>query len=103
MEGSKGANALLQVMRETTAKTIGFQVKAAILGTITSSGLKLDHFEHPIPLIDCSVMEEKATLISESTGTSHDYIIRLKLKEGDRVLCVPIDEGRTYIIIGQVK
>lgn len=51
-------------------------------GTITKTGLKLDNFKHEIA----------------------DYYLAmgLVLKEGDRVLCVPVDDGDDVAVICKV-
>lgn len=76
------------------------------LGTITSSGLLVDGFKHEIRDY---YIADYLTLDSSymTTTTANDNVLtpdELKpLKEGDRVLVAPINNGKDYVITCRVK
>lgn len=89
------------------------------LGTITSTGLKLDRFEHEIrdylmaehlamPADFFTTTELNSGAHTQQTGDGrHDHSIitpgQLKpLAEGDRVLAVPVNNGQDCVVIARV-
>lgn len=82
---------------------------SAELGTITASGLKLDRFKYEIQ--DYLVSEHLIlpdTVTTETGGIDgHTHIIEMPeqlkpLKEGDRVLAIPVNGGKDFVVIAKV-
>lgn len=92
----------------------------ALLGTITSSGLKLDIYKHEIT--DYLVSEHLTLDLPDFTTTesdgahtqpgasyggehSHQVVTPSKLRPlgvGDRVLVQPVNNGQTFVIVARV-
>lgn len=81
----------------------------AELGKITATGLKLDRFKYEIQdylLADYLTMEEPDFTVTEETS-EHTHQVKTppqlsKLKIGDRVLAVPVNNGNDVVIIARV-
>lgn len=75
--------------------TMATSTVSAELGTITASGLKLDRFKYEIR--DYLVAEYLT--LTDSIGLPE----QLKpLKPGDRVLAVPVNGGKDFVVIARV-
>ncbi|AJA42421.1 hypothetical protein AJ85_06590 [Alkalihalobacillus alcalophilus ATCC 27647 = CGMCC 1.3604] len=74
-------------LADTIDRHVGKRSKSAtlgipsVLGTITSSGVKLDDFKHPI------------------TDPLYSQGLRSTLRNGDRVLCVLVNGGNDTVIV----
>jgi len=89
--------------------TMATSAVSAELGTITASGLKLDRFKHEIQdYLVAEYLTLPATIQTEVGGIeSHTHTIetpeQLKpLKPGDRVLAVPVNGGKDFVVIARV-
>ncbi|AEE95792.1 hypothetical protein [Mahella australiensis] len=89
--------------------TAATSVISAELGTITSSGLKLDRFKYEIQ--DYLVAEYlifPTTFMTEAAGAdSHTHMIETPeqmqpINEGDRVMAVPVNGGTDFVVIAKV-
>ena len=89
--------------------TMATSVVSAELGTITASGLKLDRFKYEIQdylVAEYLIMPPTITMeISGSDG--HTHMIKTPeqlqpLKEGDRVLAVPVNGSKDFVVIAKV-
>jgi len=90
---------------------------AAELGTITSSGLKLDHFKHEIgdyfvaefpgtlklPELKWTggVTEKKERFVFDPSETE-ETVLKPVYKPGDRVLVIPLNGGHDAVVLCKV-
>ena len=82
---------------------------SAELGTITTNGLKLDRFKYEIQdYLVAEYLITPTTITTEISGSDgHTHMIKIPeqlqpLKEGDRVLAVPVNGGRDFVVIAKV-
>lgn len=85
MEETQGTSALLAQIYKRANDAIDFKVTNSILGYIQGTSLKLDNFDEPIPRSDYLVLQSSNPL-----------------EDGSRVLCIPTDGGRTFVVAGRV-
>lgn len=100
-------NELAQIMKNTSKNASHEAVRFPVLGTLDDSlNLILDGFGVPIPEDQYEVLEPVVNMFqqpSEEYDTFvQDYRIELLLRPGDRVLCIPIEDGHTFVVVGQV-
>ena len=107
------SNIFEEVVRDMNQIT-GEAIKGALygtgftLGTLTTTGLKLDNFKHEINdylVLDYLELENEYTTQSAGEHT-HSHIVKTppnikKLKIGDRVLVAQL--GKDCVIVGRVK
>lgn len=82
---------------------------SAELGVITVQGVKLDNFKYEFQeyfIADYLTLEEPDFTVTEET-LEHTHQVKTpaqleKLKVGDRVLAVPINNGNDLVIIARV-
>lgn len=98
-------NELAQVIKKTSEKSSNDAVRFPVIGTLDDGmNLLLDGFGRPIPKDDYHVYEPKFKMYQwPSNSYVEDYRMELLLKPGDRVLCIPIEDGHTLMIMGQVN
>jgi hypothetical protein len=117
-------------MIETLIKKHTARLAAGVtceLGTITSTGLKLDGFKHEIKnyLVsehltldktdftetetDCNDPTPTQCICTNGSGTmsAHNHQVKTPsqlgpLKNGDRVLVAPVNHGQDFVVIGRV-
>ena len=98
------AGIFVDTANEITQKSISFPV----IGTLDAElNLEIDGFGRAIPQADYHVLEPRVNLYTTPsplyTTFSKDYRVELYLKPADRVLCIPIEDGHTILIVGHVK
>lgn len=78
------------------------------LGTITSSGLKLDNFKYVVK--DYMVLDylKLNNMYATSTKEQHSHTINTpsqlrRLSQGDRVLVALVSGGNELVVVGRVK
>lgn len=89
--------------------TMATLMVSAELGTITASGLKLDRFKHEIQdYLVAEYLIMPTTITTEIGGSDgHTHMIKTPeqlqpLKEGDRVLAIPVNGGKDFVVIARV-
>lgn len=97
MRETKGTSALLTQIRKQAEQTVNFKVSSPILGRIQGTSLKLDNFDLLIPRSDYLILQSDVVLSNGSAGST------IAPENGDRVLCVPTDGGRTFVVVGKVN
>ncbi|RIJ63599.1 DUF2577 domain-containing protein [Rummeliibacillus sp. POC4] len=81
-------NDLARAIKGTSKKETNAAIQFPVFGTLDSKlDLLLDGFSRTIPKDDYHVWEQ-----AESS-----------LIPGSRVLCIPIEDGHTYVVMGKVK
>ena len=82
---------------------------SAELGTITANGLKLDRFKYEIQdYLVAEYLIMPPTITTEISGSDgHTHMIKTPeqlqpLKEGDRVLAVPVNGSKDFVVIAKV-
>ena len=94
-----GINALTDIILQATKSATPTNVN--VLGTIQGDmSLRIDGFAHAIPKSDY--------LISEGHYDRYDkggepYRMKNILKAGGRVICMPMADGHTYVVMSHVK
>ncbi|KOS64621.1 hypothetical protein FJQ98_14075 [Lysinibacillus agricola] len=93
MTQNLGGNALAKAFVTIANKISGERTRFPVFGTIDGQlNLLPDGFSKQIPPGDYSVSH------SLSLGSELD-----PLKPNDRVLCIPIEDGHTYVITARIK
>ena len=93
MTKNLGGNALAKAFVKIASNISQENTRFPVYGTIDSQlNLLPDGFSKPIPSGDYTVSH------SLSTGSELD-----PLKPNDRVLCVPIEDGHTFVITARIK
>lgn len=89
--------------------TMATSAVSAELGTITANGLKLDRFKYEIQdYLVAEYLITPTTIATEISGSDgHTHMIKIPeqlqpLKKGDRVLAVPVNGGRDFVVIAKV-
>jgi len=83
VKGNKGANRLARVMMMAADHRIKKKVFHAVLGTVRSDmSLLLDDFPDPVP--------------------EGDWLKTVVVQSGDRVVCLPVNHGDDYVVIGRL-
>lgn len=113
MEGNKGANYLARVINAAATNVVNQRTQSPVLGRIQSDmGLLLDDFPIKIPRSDYLVSEHLTLASDYFTDTNVRDGVRYRvqtpsqlspLSPGDRVLCIPVNQGRDYVVIGRVR
>lgn len=107
---NKGANKLTRVILGAADRQIHRQVFPAVLGTIRSDmSLVLDISPEPIPAGEYLVAElfklPEKWQTKEQNGHIHEIETPkelLPLKPGNRVICLPVNGGSDYAVIGRI-
>lgn len=104
---------MARVMQGTATEVTSDVFKLPVIGTLDAElNLKIDGFAKNIPKEDYHVWQPRINLYTRPVSTmddgsysvlSQDYRVELYLKVDDRVICVPIEDGHTYMITGHVK
>lgn len=102
------ANDVAGILIGTADEISGKKVSFPVIGTMDGElNLLLDGFGRGIPKADYHVLEPRVNLYTTPgplyTTFSKDYRVELILKPADRVVCIPIEDGHTFLIIGHVK
>ena len=82
----------------------------AELGTITTTGLKLDRFKHELKdylIADYLSLPEVLAITSYAGTGPHTHEVPtpeplLALSTGDRVLAIPVNDGQDYVVVARV-
>ena len=89
--------------------TMATSAVSAELGTITANGLKLDRFKYEIQdYLVAEYLIMPPTITTEISGSDgHTHMIKTPeqlqpLKEGDRVLAVPVNGSKDFVVIAKV-
>lgn len=106
-------NDIAKAMEGTSEKTTSDAVLFPVIGTLNDQlDLRVDGFSRWIPASDYYIWQPRINLYTRPVPTkddasystfANDYRLELFLKPNDRVVCVPIEDGHTYIITGHVK
>lgn len=108
-----GGNALAKVLLSAAQSVSKDNIRFPVIGTLDGSlNLKVDGFSRPIPKSDYYIWQPRINLYTRPIPTtddgsysnfSNDFRLELWLKPGDRVLCIPIEDGHTFVIVGHVE
>lgn len=108
-----GGNAIAKAILNTAQKVSKDNIRFPVIGTMDGSlNLKIDGFSRAIPRSDYYILQPRINLYTRSVPTtddgsystlSDDFKLELWLKPGDRVLCIPIEDGHTFVIVGHVQ
>ncbi|GKV54233.1 hypothetical protein NCCP2222_01800 [Sporosarcina sp. NCCP-2222] len=98
---------LAGLMAGTSEKATNEAIRYPVLGTLDSNlNLHVDGFSRPIPETEYEVLEPIVNMFQqpdeEYDTFVEDYRLELLLRPGDRVLCIPIEDGHTFVVVGQV-
>lgn len=107
------ANEMAQIIKGESKSGAKEAVRFPVFGTL-DSGLNLlpDGFGRVIPRSDYHVWQPRINLYTRSVPTmddgsyntlTQDYRLELLLKPDDRVVCIPIEDGHTFLIIGHMQ
>lgn len=113
MTKNLGGNALAKEIFGVATGVTNENARFPVVGTLNDSmDLMLDGFSQPIPSSDYYVWQPRINLYTRPVPTvddssygvlSNDYREELYLKPTDRVLCLPIEDGHTFVILGHIK
>lgn len=95
-------NEIKRTMDKNTQQSINQAMftNCSLLGTITSSGLKLDNFKHEIN--SYLILDHNGLSVTSSTDREHSHTVKIpSLVPGDRVLVAQI--GSESVVIGKVR
>lgn len=106
-----GANAMLRVVLEGASRVIGSSVFPAVLGTIQADmSLVVDGLPDPIPAEDYLPLDYLTGPQTWQTEDAEGHTHTIKppatffpLKPGDRVVCLPLNGGSDYVILGRLS
>lgn len=101
-------NELAQIMKGASQEAADGVVNLPVIGTLDGAlNLNVDGFGKPIPAADYHVWEPRVNLFTTPGPLydtfAQDYRVELFLKPGDRVICMPIEDGHTFMVMGHVK
>ncbi|MGE7672986.1 hypothetical protein ACQKMV_05280 [Lysinibacillus sp. NPDC094403] len=112
MTKNLGGNALAKAMTKISTGVSDEKIRFPVLGTIDGKlNLMLDGFSKSIPNSDYYLYKPQVKLIAQTGEILHEsscnaldleYLVELILKPNDRVLCIPIEDGHTFVVIGHV-
>ncbi|WP_060210308.1 hypothetical protein [Sporosarcina koreensis] len=100
-------NELAAIMTDTSENATNEAIRYPVLGTLDDDlNLIVDGFSRPIPEKEYEVIEPVVNMFQqpdeEYDTFVEDYRLELLLRPGDRVLCIPIEDGHTFVVVGQV-
>ncbi|MHC8516982.1 hypothetical protein [Sporosarcina sp. ITBMC105] len=100
-------NELAGILNDTSKSAANNAIRFPVLGTLDGDlNLLIDGFNRPIPEKEYEVLEPVINLFQQPDAEYdtfvQDYRLELLLRPGDRVLCVPIEDGHTFVVVGQV-
>lgn len=113
MDDNAIANDMAMILAGTAREITDKAITMPVIGTLDALlNLKVDGFARTIPREDYYVWQPRINLYTRTSSAAsdgayatfeRDYRLELFLKPNDRVVCVPIEDGHTYLVTGHAQ